>query len=356
VRFGTLPVLIISLLNIVEFYGPRWSWPLGCAWFNCLLSVSCLSLTFTRWFSRNWLPVVGFLLTALIASKTVLGISGQEPMLLFVSLILLMVGTGSILPWPTRVQVSFNLVCLAAWTIQSLWVPSLDGKGPFKMAGLLTAVTVSWFTCYARDRFVREHQKSERIVRESEGALRQIFDANTDAITLIDFETRHIVDVNEQFVRLSGFRRDEVVGKTTDGLNVWADPAIEKEFGRRIQTDGSVTNMEVSYRVKDGRIVPCLVSSVIIVVHGKRCVMTLARDVTELRESQEKLRESEEKFRLIFESSRDSVMVTRASDARISDVNSQFIRLSGFTREEVIGRSPLELGMWTVPEQRLAVV
>ena len=47
-------------------------------------------------------------------------------------------------------------------------------------------------------------------------------------------------------------------------------------------------------------------------------VMTLTRDVTELRESQEKLRDSEEKFRLIFEASRDCIMVSRASDTRVS--------------------------------------
>jgi len=362
VQLGTLPILLISIVNIVEFYpknGTGWSWALGCAALNFFLCVTCLSLSFTRWFTRNWLSVVCFLLTALVASKTVLGISARDPMLLFVSSILLMAGTGSILPWPVRVQVYFDLMCLAAWTIQSLWLPSLDGNGLYEIAALLTAMLVSWFTCYARDSFVRAHEKSERIIRDSEGALRQIFDANTDAIALIDFETRYIVDVNEQFVRLSGFRRDEVVGKTTDGLNLWADPAIEKEFARRIQEDHSVKNMEISYRTKDGRIVPCLVSSVIVVVHGRPCVMTLARDVTELRESQEKLRESEEKFRLIFEASRDAITVVRASDARFLDVNRQFTRVSGFTREEVIGRTTVELGVWTlpgVPEQRLAVI
>ena len=53
-----------------------------------------------------------FLLTALVASDTVLGTLGHEPMLLFLSLILLMVGAASVLPWSTRVQVLFNLV---AW-------------------------------------------------------------------------------------------------------------------------------------------------------------------------------------------------------------------------------------------------
>ena len=240
VRFGATPILIAALLNIVEFHhstGWRWSWALGCASFNCLVAVSTLSLTLTRWFTRNWRPAAFFILSALLVSNTVLGTFGQQPTLLFVSLILLMVGSGSILPWSRRVQLTFILMCLAAFAIQTFWVPSLDGLGPYKVMSLLTAAAMSYFTCYLRDRFVREHEESERVVRESERALRQIFNANTDSIMLIDFETSHIVDVNEQFVRLSGFRRDEVVGKTTAEINLSTDPAIEKEFVRRISKD-----------------------------------------------------------------------------------------------------------------------
>jgi PAS domain S-box-containing protein len=359
VQFGAVPILIAATLNIVAFHQPsgfRWSWALGCAWFNLLVSVSALSLSFTKSFTRNWRPVAFFLLIALITSNTVLGTLGQEPMLLFISLILLMVGTGSILPWSRRVQLTFIVLCLAAFAIQTFWVPSLDGLGPYKVMSLLTAAAMSYFTCYLRDRFVREHDESERIIRESERALRQIFDANTDSIMLIDFETSEILDVNEQFVRLSGFGRDEVVGKTTIEINLWTDPALKKEFLRLIRKDHCAKNLEVSFRTKDGKTIPCLLSSVIVMLHGRPCVMTLTRDVTELRESQQKLRESEEKFRLIFEASRDCIMVTRASDTRISDVNHQFIKLSGFTREDVIGSTALELGMWTVPEDRFEVL
>ena len=355
VRFGALPILIAALLNIVEFHRaslPVESWALRCAWFNCLLAIATLSLTFTKWFIKRWRSAAFVILTALVASNTVLGTLGGQPKLLFISLILLMVGTGSILPWPRRVQVTYIALCVGAYVTQTFWVPSLDGLGPYKLMSLLTAATMSYFTCYVRDRFVREYEDSARLIRESEATLRQIFDANTDGITLIDLATRRIQDVNAQFLRTSGFRSEEVVGKTTDELNVWTDPEVEKEFLQRIQRDGSITNMEVSFRANDGRIIPSLLSSVTIVIHGTPCVMTLARDISDLRRSQEKLRESEEKFRLIFEASRDAVIVTRASDATVSDVNSQFIQLSGFSREEVVGRTSAELGLWVVPEQR----
>jgi PAS domain S-box-containing protein len=356
VRFGATPILIAALLNIVEFQGANGSvssWALRCAWFNFFLALTTLSLTFTKRFIRSWQGAAFFILSALLASNTVLGTLGGQPKLLFISLILLMVGTGSILPWPRRVQVAFIALCVGAYVTQTFWVPSLDGLGPYKLMSLLTAAAMSYFTCHVRGRFVREHEDSARLIGESEAALRQIFDANTDGITLIDSATRRIEDVNARFLSISGFRREEVIGRTTDELNVWTDPAIEQEFIRCIQRDGSITNMDVSFRGSDGRIIPSLLSSVTIVIHGKPCVMTLARDISDLRRSQEKLRESEEKFRLIFEASRDAVIVTRVSDSRVSDVNHQFIQLSGFTREEVMDRTSQELGLWLVPEQRV---
>ena len=273
VRFGAAPVLVAALLNVFQFHektGLYWSWALGCAWFNAFLGVSILTSSFVKGFAKKWRPVMFVVLLGLIGSDTVLGTIGHEPKLLFISLILLMVGTGSILPWSIRVQIGFNLLCLAVWVAQGFWVPSLDGMGAYKMLALITAASLSYFTCYLRDRFVREYEESERTILESESSLRQLFDANTDGITLIDVETGRIQDVNEHFLRISGFRRDDVIGKAISELDVWTDPAIAEEFNRRLRADGgSITNMEVSFRVSDGRIVPCLLSCVVILIHGR---------------------------------------------------------------------------------------
>jgi PAS domain S-box-containing protein len=355
VRCGGTAVLVAALLNLFQFHrasGLFWSWALACAWFNFLLANVTFGVTFCKRFTKHWRPVMFLILSALVTSDTVLGTLGGEPKLLFISLILLMVGTGSLLPWPIRIQVCFDLVCLVAWVTESAWVPSSDGLTAYKMVALTIAAALSLFCCYVRVRFVSEYNESERIILESEAALRQIFDANTDGITLIDFATRRIQDVNNHFLRISGFRREEVIGKTTDELDVWTEQASQKEFMRRIQTDGGVTNMEINFRSKDGRIIPCLLSSVIIVLRGRTCVMTLARDITELLQSREKLRESEEKFRMIFEASRDSILLNRVSDHKIVEFNDYSVRLSGYSREEALGRTPLELGLWAVPEQR----
>jgi PAS domain S-box-containing protein len=355
VRFGAVPILIATLLMMLHSYdtvGLRWSWGGVCVLFDLGLSVTCLSLTFTKWFTRHWRPLSLLLLTALIVSNTGIDTLGNEPLPVYIMLLLLMVGTGSILPWPQRYQLILILVSLSSWAIENEWVPTIDGTLLYRIAGLLTAAALSWFTCYVRDRFVREHEEADRIVGESERTLRRMFDANTDSIVLTDMETQRIVDVNESCILATGYSREEVLGKTSDELAVWADPAIKAEHRRRLREHHQSQNMEVNFRLKDGSIKPHLLSSVIVTVRGRPSVMTLARDVTDLRKSQEELRESEEKFRLIFQASRDAILLTRVSDLKIIEVNEHFARLSGFGRDDMLGRTAGELGLWAIPEQR----
>lgn len=77
-----------------------------------------------------------------------------------------------------------------------------------------------------------------------------------------------------------------------------------------------------------------------------------ATDMTVLKEAETKLRESEEKFRLAFHTSPDSINLNRVSDGKYIDVNEGFTTLMGYTREEVIGKTSLELNVWVNPEDR----
>ncbi len=75
-------------------------------------------------------------------------------------------------------------------------------------------------------------------------------------------------------------------------------------------------------------------------------------DITDRKQVEEALRESEEKFMKAFKSSPNLVAITRMADGRIVDVNDSFIHASGYSREELIGISTTELGLWTQPVKR----
>ncbi len=75
-------------------------------------------------------------------------------------------------------------------------------------------------------------------------------------------------------------------------------------------------------------------------------------DRTEYRKAEEALRESEQKFSKIFYASPVSVSINRMSDGRYIDVNESFLKRLGYTREEIIGRTALEIGAWVDPAER----
>src|SRR5512141_529929 len=58
------------------------------------------------------------------------------------------------------------------------------------------------------------------------------------------------------------------------------------------------------------------------------------------------LRQSEEKFRLAFQTSPDSINFNRLSDGEYIDINEGFTKLTGYTREDAIGKSSIDLNIW----------
>jgi PAS domain S-box-containing protein len=80
------------------------------------------------------------------------------------------------------------------------------------------------------------------------------------------------------------------------------------------------------------------------------------RDVTDRKLAEEKLLVSEEKFSKAFHLGPDAVTITAIDDGRFLEVNDNFLRLSGFARDEIIGRSSVELGFWTNPKDRQHIV
>jgi PAS domain S-box-containing protein len=85
-------------------------------------------------------------------------------------------------------------------------------------------------------------------------------------------------------------------------------------------------------------------------------MLGMAGDITERKQVEEALKRSEEKFSRAFRESPMSLTLTSAKDHRYVDVNQTFERITGWQRDEVIGHSPLDLGIWVNPAERVEFV
>jgi len=192
-------------------------------------------------------------------------------------------------------------------------------------------------------------------LRESEARRAAILDTALDSVIAMDHQGR-IVDFNPAAERTFGYRRDEVIGKTLAetivppslreshrrGLAKYLETGEGPVLGRRIELTGLR---------KDGSEFP--VELAITRIAGEPPTFVgFARDISDQKELESARRESEERFQKSFYGTPVAMSLLALPDNRFIDVNESFLRLFEFTREEVIGRTSLDIGLWSDPTAR----
>ncbi len=163
------------------------------------------------------------------------------------------------------------------------------------------------------------------------------FRATPDAVAITRLDDGIILEVNEATCRMTGYRRDEMVGRTVPELNVWADPAARESYLGQIQEQGRCLGLRTDLRLKDGRLIPVHVAGTTAEVNGQRCLVTITRDITPLARTEKALRFSEEKYRSIFETA-PSLIGSVDAAGMIVDCNHRCQDMLGYRREEMLGQ------------------
>lgn len=148
---------------------------------------------------------------------------------------------------------------------------------------------------------ITEKVKSEHKIQKLEERFKKVFYTSPDAINLNRLSDGLYVDVNRSFVELTGFTREEIMGKTSIDLDIWANPGDRARLVGELRTKGEVKNFEADFRMKDGRILSGLMSASIIEVDDIPCILSITRDITEIKKTQNAIRDSELRYRSIFE-------------------------------------------------------
>ncbi len=193
-------------------------------------------------------------------------------------------------------------------------------------------------------------------LKESEKRFRTTFHMSPDIMTITRVSDGVYVDVNDTFVRIIGFNRDEVIGKSSLDLKVWAHPERREKLVDLLKEASVIENMEAQFRKKDGTIFSGLTSWQVVTFENEPHLLGVVKDITELKEAEDRLKESEERFRTTFQLSPDVMAISRISDGVYVDINDAFTRIIGYDKDEVIGRSALDMTIWAYPEKREELV
>ncbi len=196
----------------------------------------------------------------------------------------------------------------------------------------------------------------EDALRESENKFRSLIETTDTGYVILD-DQGLVLDANLKYVHLAGRQQlDKVIGYS---VLEWTAPHDLKRNAtevRKCVEQGYVRNLEIDYVHPGGQVIPVEINATVLNTAGTIRVVTLCRDITERKRAEEQLKESEDKFSLTFKSSPDAVNINRLEDGLCVDINEGFTRATGYTRDDVIGKTSLELNIWQDPADRRRLV
>jgi PAS domain S-box-containing protein len=190
---------------------------------------------------------------------------------------------------------------------------------------------------------ITERKQAEDALRASEERFAKAFNASPQPMAILELPSRTYTNVNQALVRSSGWTTDEIIGRSSSEINVWANPEDAQRVSDLLSEHGYVRNMETQFRTKSGEIRDFLYSAEQIIFNGRPHILVVASDITERKLTEEALRQNEALLRSVIESNPDWIFV-KDRQHRYKLVNQSYANSLHLEARHFIGRDDLELG------------
>jgi len=243
---------------------------------------------------------------------------------------------------------------------------------------------------------------SDLNLQQSHEHFNRVFTLMPEAITISRLSDGLYFDVNDCLTSILGYTRADCIGKTALDIGIWIDPDVRGEVVRQLKLNGEVRNLEARFRHKNGSVLYAQVSMRSFMYEGEMCLLTVATDISkqkaaeliirqqnldlqrtmqelsasyeeveaiaedlresqtklikahaELQANQEQLTQSERLYRAIFENTGTASIIID-EDAIIQLTNTEWLRLSGYNKEEIEDR--MSVVEFVAPEDRERVL
>ncbi|HEY9845353.1 MAG TPA: PAS domain S-box protein, partial [Candidatus Caenarcaniphilales bacterium] len=195
-------------------------------------------------------------------------------------------------------------------------------------------------------RIIAKTARAEAL-RQSEERFRSLVQNSSDIITLLEADGT-IRYESASIERILGYKPEDLVGKNAfDFIHPEDVQKASKPFTQVLQDQEASPSVECRLRHQDGswRLMESTGSN-LLADPAVGSIVINSRDITERKRVEQALRVSEEKFAKAFRSSPDAIIISTLADGRYVEVNDSCLRLTGYTREELVGHTSHELHNW----------
>ena len=188
---------------------------------------------------------------------------------------------------------------------------------------------------------ITELRKAEQAIRESEELFSKVFQASPAACAISNPDDGSHYDVNETWINLLGYTREEAMAHTVHELGVWVEPEARSRFVDQLTRQGSVRGYEAKFRNKSGAELDVLISGELVEVGGQRRLFVVSQDITDRKIAEEALLESEARFRAFFDNT-PVCLNLKDTEGRYLLANKGYEEWWGCAAGDVIGKKAEE--------------
>jgi two-component system, cell cycle sensor histidine kinase and response regulator CckA len=160
---------------------------------------------------------------------------------------------------------------------------------------------------------------------------------------------------NESGCRELGYELQELLQLRVHDINPRVIPERWQKVWESIKSGGAI-RMESRHRRKDGTVFPVEVSSTYFQYGDKEYCTAFVFDITERKQAEQALRDSEEKFRKAFMTGTDAFSISTIEEGLIIECNKEFENLFGYSRDEILGKTTLQLNLYSDPVDRTRII
>ena len=139
---------------------------------------------------------------------------------------------------------------------------------------------------------ITERKQAESALKTSEEKFRLAFKTSPDAVNINKMDGTY-VEINEGFTSLTGYTGEEVLGKTSAEINIWAIPEDRIKLIEGLKVQGKYSNLQTQFRFKDGTIKTGIMSASIIYINGEPHILSITRDISDRIELENQIRQSQ---------------------------------------------------------------
>ena len=192
---------------------------------------------------------------------------------------------------------------------------------------------------------ITERKRAEQALRESEEKFSVAFRSSPTAITLSTLQPAalsRVIDINDSFLQITGYQKEEVIGVTIADLQLWVDFAARSQMLQRLRASGSVHNLEMKFRRKSGEEGVALLSAEVIHLKGIPCLQTVTIDITDRKRTEEALQISEAR-NLAFLNAMPDMMFRIGRDGTYLDCKADQESDFAVPSNEMVGKTVYEV-------------